>query len=1285
MRSPTVTDKVSRRLSKPRTNTSSTNLLSTSEQSTDSISPMNSSISDYFGDNAVVVNSQGESRSRRKSRSKIRAYLYGPYSEVTQTSSDDEDSRTGLAGAARDARRRISRTGSSIMQIQSAKASTTRLSKSESQSSDLEDSAVVADQIKQRAYYDSLAAQNHISPPVDEEKHPDSVLAPVRRKSLFTPGLATRTPDDILRKPPPRPKSIQSQIDHGYYHDPTKPEDSPLSQLAALRIAEDGRSTPSSLHYAQLGGLQLGTLRVTNGTASPTPQDQPSKFIDRHITPEIRPHDEHHTASQGSMTGGFAMAFPQRRDSPLRFSDKEETAIDTPDLYTPTPTDYFPRTQESPDRAVEMAHEYISELEGSPFRFQSPVPQGHLEDQGQIDDAELVVPRADDLAAEDWRQMIEEAELRQVAPLTREDAFDRLNGARPGAQDCERLSVPSSMTSRYSIAKEVPKTDSGYCSNASLNSHQQSRFSNDDHERGTEAMASAGPPRRCILSGSRELPQRVSLLGDYSLQPSGPAPKLYSFDVIPRNAILAPAPNSSALENTQTVSPIRPSARSMSSTIVRKLQKARPKSQPPPTQIHGAHSHKLSQADIPRVPSVMALRHADRLRGFPVLEHTFPSPQHTRPEAQTSPTDPPSMPYRFPSPANALEAATAGLTQFHPEEKKRRRSWLISKQRASGTTDDQDASPSSIKSLSNWSDLGSGKPSKLEKRRAKEERERTARLVREEKELEKRLEKDRKGLEKQLKKEEDRRRSRSRSASRLRGKSSERQSSQYATLTPIADFGTVTESLGASPYDIATSMFPNASQNASWHPHQISTAMPGTKAMVAMDGETAAEAGRERSRARSQSFGRPKAPIGDIFTNSTARLARPQTMIINASPIPALAAVDLRGHRPGFATRSRRSQSFGGTKAAGTTPFNDRGGLPGRSLRPSSLIIDDPPPVPTLLPASIPHQREAQANSSGPDGTITNPLRPITTDSQKIELAGAMGSGSPSSRSNIMMRPRKTRASKLVPDLWSHGSLEKKVSKAPVDSVAVSSNEVSSNEADSVAENSSVWEAQRRAWSQRRRSAGEALLKNQIKDMFDGSSSPKPRPVSKKNDRQSSPSRPLTAPAYDQLPSKSQAQFDWASAVSHKSPLSSKPVVPTRENFENSPSACLAAAPQQAATQFALRPGPSPLAQPPPLSQQPNLPSPAQRRAQPHSFNIPRKRVGSGTSVPTMVSTLDRLTGRYAGGLQYGYEPGQGLGGSAGTRGARTEASRKSVDVSKGFGLDLSDVPIFVAPAGGVK
>jgi hypothetical protein len=51
---------------------------------------------------------------------------------------------------------------------------------------------------------------------------------------------------------------------------------------------------------------------------------------------------------------------------------------------------------------------------------------------------------------------------------------------------------------------------------------------------------------------------------------------------------------------------------------------------------------------------------------------------------------------------------------------------------------------------------------------------------------------------------------------------------------------------------------------------------------------------------------------------------------------------------------------------------------------------------------------------------------------------------------------------------------------------------------------------------------------------------------------------------------------------------------------------------------------------------------------------------------------------RYSGGFAYGYEHGYGIGGSAGTRQPKSAASRKSLKFSKQYGVDLSDVPIFL-------
>lgn len=59
----------------------------------------------------------------------------------------------------------------------------------------------------------------------------------------------------------------------------------------------------------------------------------------------------------------------------------------------------------------------------------------------------------------------------------------------------------------------------------------------------------------------------------------------------------------------------------------------------------------------------------------------------------------------------------------------------------------------------------------------------------------------------------------------------------------------------------------------------------------------------------------------------------------------------------------------------------------------------------------------------------------------------------------------------------------------------------------------------------------------------------------------------------------------------------------------------------------------------------------------------------------------DMVVERYSGGLDYNYEAGYGVGGSAGTRQAGSCASRKSMQFRNWYGVDLSDVPVVVQRA----
>ena len=1317
---------VPRRLSKPRTKTSST-VLSSSDRGIDIETPsMLSDQQDYFGDHAAVVSSQGERRSRRKSRSRIRAYLYGSNSEATQSPSDDEDEQSTLAGAARDVRKRLSRTGSSIMQLQSAKASTARLSDASSsrlqltgsQSSDAEESAMLADQIKERAYKDSMAAQNHVTSPVDEHKHVDSIMAPVRRKSLYTPGLATRNPSDILKKPP-QSETIDPHVDRDYYYDPSKPQESPLSQLAALQLGNDGRSTPSNFDYPQLGGLQLGTLRVTNGIGSPTPRNRTPDSVCQSSTLDSKSHDEYFTASEGSVVGRHSPALPHRGDSPLKFESTDSFSTPPYDHNNATPGGSSPAR--TPDCAVSMAHAYISELDGSPFKLDGA--SGFRADRMPTNDEAIVIPQDEGPATEMWRKFIEDAEIRHGSNETQEDALRKLNGNNPpslsGLDDVHRPSISGSISSRYSIPIETPNTDSGYGSKISLEASRNvvatnlvrpelSTTSQEEHHSRPQNLSSgfSSPritqiPSNRSVSGPRDMPQFMSGQGRYSLQESGPPPLPYSFSVMPRPTL--PVKGES-------------SARSPTHKSVRKLQKSRPKSQPLFPIITGQGCRELAEVRIPRVPSIIAAKHAERLSQFPLLNHTFPSSQHTHVDEPISPngtcTEVYPLPIRFPSPANALEAAAAGdltdsykparreVSQSRARSKSRPCSSVVenghlSHSRASskdrhnavGQMDDYDEeSPASgIVRSPSWSNFGRGRLSKEHKRLAKQEREDEKRLAKEEKELEKRLVKDRRDYEKQNRKREDKAKSsRSRSTSRIRGRSADRATENEAMA--IADFGTVTESLGQSPYDIATSMFPRTSRDTSnWHPHQISTAMPRPKSVVGMNEAAAAEAGRARSRTRSQSIGRPILPVEQIlyhYENTNTRL-RPKTMFVDTTPMPAVAAVDLKAHNGSWKRDWHQTRDLTGAKDSAIGPLDNCRGFCERSSKAQSVHVDVPP-VPALPSPQQVQAREAQHTKSRPQSMLieipTQSAQPLpVTQKDSKEVIELTGSGAP--KLDTTVKAGKTRASKIVPDLWTSGSLERKAPRSGCEPEVVNSiGGTHSDEETPGVQKDNIWEAQRQAWKERRKSAGEALLRNQISGIYQNRpATTNPLPPQELEHHNPTPVRAFTAdPRGVSTPNRP----TLSPSASFPNPLASHPHT-QQPSFGAPPNQPVSASQRpdltsQSTFREVVRPGPSPLAPRPASTYTPQHQSPGLLRTQ-TTFSVPRKSIGSGTTTPT--KSVNRLTGRYDGGLLYGYEPGCGLGGSAGTRGAKTEASRKSIDVSRGFGLDLSDVPIFVAPA----
>ncbi|MCJ1478015.1 hypothetical protein MMC13_006690 [Lambiella insularis] len=1090
-----------RRLSKPRTVTSSSSSLTLKSASTENESDSSHSqaTTPNARSDAITAMSSAECRSHRDSRQKIRAHLFGSSQDSLQADSEEDlEYKRGLVETARGVRDRLSRTGTTVSRRASLRMSMAPLSASQARLSlvpesalrDLEDTEQIVEQIKEKAFYDSLAAFNHVSSPIDEDMHVDAVASPIRRRSLFTPGLATRVPDDILRKPP-LPQRVHSEADRNYYFNPSRPESSPLAMIAALGLPDTGRfspvpraSTPTNLDYAHLGGLRLGTLRITNGSDSPVPRMRspttatcPSssnlKCGDDYFSRPLKRHDSEknnvedvaeHCHLEGSGVDGV---FDNQWHAKSRIQgDKISSERSTPLTKTTDLSKEFllkdqarqllyqedkisasqkscrgrPLSLQSPctrDRTFSMAEEYRLRILDSPFLTREdwnpvspsfiPTTKNNEFDDMLFDDdlAIVALPVSKGTVPDAVVSTVPDrgSPPAGVEPICASTSADKTYGTSPAE---EYLSSSSDLT----------KADSGYDSNVSSKSFKRKLLPSRSR---TDAVR---PPIKSSMK------PRATDIGSQAHVPLSARLSLLDIPITRDDVSGSSAPTSS-----ETVPTLASSRGSQSSSSVRKLHKLRPLSQPPlATRIIVQSCRDIDQSNIPPVSSAIATRHAERLRQFPSLEHTFPSSHHTGQRSSTpSPLDP-FIPIRFPSPAPAEAVGKdkgVRRTSFDMGFKVRgRRHSLLRRNTYSSSERDVDEDECGV-------------PDEFS----------------------------------------------------------------------LADFGDVTASLGSSPYDIARSGFvvgqPTSRNGSMAHPHHMTTATPRVK--VGMDEEQAILFARLRSQHRSQSL-----PRSDIsFLENYSRTVpddrqRPTSMITSISSAPPV---------PNLPSK---------TSVFSRHKFNDRGGVPGKMPRPKSINVPPMPPLPT--PEQLQH-KEASTRSVSVRNQIT-----VTT-----QITTNFSSGQQKSS------PKVTTKQACLP-----------------------------------VKKSDPWEAQRQAWSDRRKYAIESLHTGRIAT-----------------------------------------------------------ITPPNEPSMNSALA----------------------AQPVPVPQHTARPSHMQLTP-PQS--LPASKRGSMVSLKDdeMFSIEPRdLSGRYAGGLSFMYEPGYGLGGSAGTRNIRTCASRKSVEVSRGYGIDLSDVPIFVAPS----
>lgn len=1118
------------RLSKPKTNASSSNLLALAhpqtEQDTLLTPPKTSNIGEI---EAVVTSPSGERRSRPDARPKLRAHLFGSTGGSTRTEPPEGDCerRCGLGELVSGVRDRLSRSGSPGSQPSSGRGSSTNLANPlgashlslvhQSSTPDAEETRRLYQNIRAKASTDELTAFSHIASPVDEIAPNNPVLLPIRRRSLLTPGIATRVPDDILRKPPPRSK-LQSQLDRAYYYNPHLSESSRLARLAVLDLPNHGRvspvartATPTFHDYGHLGGLKLGTLRITNGAASPAPSDNTIHlgngqslahsdvegdyfaFSGRCKT-EVRedgdaPRDPHWQRGQSLPATSYLFSAGKGAVGPGRVPDSaldlnssatlrsshwyheisKANALVQDDVPTESIRRSYSRKQRSmslygtlddfPDAASSIAQEYITELPCSPFLLTDPHVQGSLkvlsttkanefEDNLFEDESSLFSTQAPSPRKPKWSLAVEDAGSEDTQGGSREDALRILDGRTTSTLEqgsCQYLSPGSAaehgrVSSPTQSEKAPSKADSGYSSNASLQSLKQeqgletvSGMETTDNTSTLTVKPYLSPPKRAPPPPpppSEESNAAATIRSvAYSQTSSAGGPlTLGALNVVDKSY------NHHRYSQATPASPPRSPQQEPASPPIavsyRKLKKERPLSQPGPVKCITVQGYReLSQSHIPPIPTDVAAKHAQRQRSFPLLEHTFPSLQHTNLRDELTAVPPVSIPVRFPSPSKALEEAAFQVKQQSPP----------THTKSSGN---RDRPSHTDRSSVNWI--------KYKRRRSRE-------------------------------------------------------SVSYEDDFPeiIAGLGRVTDTLGGSPYDVARSTLAGTSrpsdgqtQTRSHHTNDDSLREKAT----GMDEEAAARFARSRSKSRSQGQLRSRTPSG--------------------------------------------------------SRFNDRGGIPGKTLRPKSMIMDAPP-VPAL-----PSMGDFQVGKAGPEKSKSE--RPVSVplgEPPVIIVSGVTDATDPIDNHPPLIKYDKS------------------------------------------------WEEHRRTWVQRRRSAAEGLLSR-------GQTLQSTEAISGLGERGTAASaRPLASAKLDMV------------AV-YGDPSSSR----------------------EGTTRF----------------------------QQTSTVAVPSAKNPRGKAA-TARPSFEYVAGRYTGGLSYGYEPGYGLGGSAGTRNTKTGASRKSVDVSRGFGIDLSDVPIFIA------
>ncbi|KAF2647787.1 hypothetical protein K491DRAFT_278993 [Lophiostoma macrostomum CBS 122681] len=767
---------------------------------------------------------------------------------------------------------------------------------------DLDTAIKILHEVRRNASPEDLAAlhqalQPTTSPPPDADHIPSrrtsvvnrSSSSLIRRRSLIaTPGLATRSsPNPAPRrtwnswKPSHAETEVTPQADLPKKHkwNVEMMGTSPLTRLAALDLAEDGRGspapraqTPGDMDYSHLGSLKLGSLVVTNGAASPAPSGR--DILRRRSNADVNVQEDYFTEPGGATTWKQATKRGHKRskssvlptspplyrnvvvhgnqknkpvarsESPLKTEASAQQDIRDTRLHAHVEPGNL--VLHFTDKSAEtLAKDYMSEIPNSPFIVVDPTTHEH--DEGFVD---CTLDDAMSFRKEAFRildgTVFSEPSMSfdSPRPSFQENTPEKLVTLEKSRKGSPSILSQAFRKSRKKDRRPTPKkADSGYSSGGSFRiGHRQA-----SHEGGLPTILKK-PSFAAVTLKDVQGSESDDVTSLYTFEqmlalpiskPLPPVPTIENVDYRPAQPeVLVP------LEPALSPSPISPrtvtsaasywTADTTMSSNQRRLQKRRPSYQELPVVQSCPHT---VDGTIPNVPDNVRAKFVRRLSEAPEMEcltHTYLSKEHIKAE-ESAIDNPFPMDLDFdaasPTPSPRPRHHTRSQTERPPTPPRhgvrRSLSWF----RKSGAAEAKQEFP-----------------------------------IADEK-----------------------------------------------AVLGLIDLGTVGSALGSSPYDIALSSHSRKAVTSPTHPHQLGTSMPRTKSTVTMDAETAAKVARMRSKDRA--LLRPEMPqrprsYHDMNLEAGEAMAfrsRPRSVHADMPSVPP-AEAEVLSHTPDSAHRRHQPQ-----------------------------------------------------------------------------------------------------------------------------------------------------------------------------------------------------------------------------------------------------------------------------------------------------------------------------------------------------------------------------------------